>query len=225
MDEAPAPSLVPADAPGPATSRSHRALALLESVYTTMRDVEYRHATRIDRRAGVYHFDCSGLCNWVLGRVSKTALAALDRERPVAATYERTIRHAHPGRVRNGWRNVMDLEEVCPGDVFAWKRPPDWPRKNSNTGHVGFVIDKPRPLAGFAGLEGHEDVTMHAYLVRVVDSTRWAHHEDTREEGGTGFGLGTLLFVTDAERRPTHYGWHGPSSHRVVATSIAFGRF
>ncbi len=64
----------------------------------------------------------------------------------------------------------------------------------------------------------------NAYVVRVVDSTRWRHQNDTRGEDETGFGMGTILFVTDDDGRPIGYGWFGSDSGGDYETDVVFGR-
>jgi hypothetical protein len=59
--------------------------------------------------------------------------------------------------------------------------------------------------------------------VRVVDTTSLLHDEDTRVDG-TGFGMGTILLVVDAETgAPRAYGWVG-LRWRAFETAIAIGR-
>ena len=201
-------------APGaPATRATQKLMALAESIEQTRTDTEYTHATRVRRKEGVYHFDCSGMLNWMLARVSKRSLEALDRDRPVAATYVRTILSAPTTRARDGWQHIADIEDVEPGDLFAWKRPKNWPR-GGNTGHTGIVVAKPAKLVGIEG----------AYLVRVIDSTRYKHQDDSRAADETGWGQGTILFMTDADRRPIGYAWAGAHNSGYYRTEVAFGR-
>ncbi len=198
----------------PANSRSEKLMGLVQLIEDTGTDTTYTHSTRVRRREGKFHFDCSGMMNWMLTRVAPKAREGLDRERPVAATYVRTIERAPTDRRRKGWQQIADIEDVRPGDLFAWRRPPTWP-KGGNTGHVGIVVAVPRAV-GF--IEG-------AYLVKVVDSTRYAHQHDERSQtGDTGFGSGTILFMTDDQRHPIGYGWYGTQSGGWYETAVVFGR-
>ena len=197
----------------PATRATQKLMDLADSIDQSRTDVEYTHSTRVRRKQGVYHFDCSGMLNWMLERVSQRSLDSLDRERPVAATYVRTILKAPTTRAKNGWQNIADIEDVEPGDLFAWKRPKNWP-PGGNTGHTGIVVAKPAKLPGVEG----------AYLVRVIDSTRYKHQDDTRGADETGWGRGTILFMTDADRRPIGYAWGGAHSSGFYRTDVAFGR-
>jgi hypothetical protein len=198
----------------PATRAARKLLGLVDTIDRTLVEGAYQHNTRVRRREGVYRWDCSGMMTWMLERVAPRAREALDRDRPVARTYYRTIARASSKRARDGWRRVPDIAEVRPGDIFAWLRPPDWP-KGGNTGHVGIVIEPPRPAPEIE----------NAWEVRVVDASRYTHDDDTRDpDGEGGFGMGTIVFVTDETGAPTAYGWFGSRSRYVHETSIAFGR-
>lgn len=173
---------------------------------------KYDHRLTIRRDEGYYAWDCSAMVTWVLERDAPRARKAVNKKRPVAVSYYRTIKAAPKKRARNGWRRLAHIEDVRPGDIFAWKRPPDFPSKN--TGHVGFVVETPRPVPGLPG----------NYWVRIADASSYVHGGDTRrEEGPGGFGIGTILFTTDGEGRGTGYGWHG-DPRWVVETEVVFGR-
>jgi hypothetical protein len=197
----------------PATRASRRLLELAEEIDATRTDTVYSHATKVRRKDGLYHFDCSGMINWMLERVNERALEAVGRDRPVASSYVRTIQKAPTTRARDGWQRIADIENVEPGDLFAWRRPDNWP-KGGNTGHIGIVIARPAKVPHIEG----------AYLVRVIDSTRWQHQDDTRADDETGFGMGTILFMTDADRAPIGYAWHGIDSSGFYRTDVVFGR-
>ena len=64
-----------------------------------------------------------------------------------------------------------------------------------------------------------------AWAVRVADSSSYVHQDDTREtDPDGGFGIGTIVFLTDANGHGTHYGWYGTVSEGYVVTPIFFGR-
>jgi hypothetical protein len=62
----------------------------------------------------------------------------------------------------------------------------------------------------------------NAYLVRIADSSRLLHDDDTRV-GRSGFGFGTILLVADETGAATAYGWVG-LKWRAFETAIALGR-
>jgi cell wall-associated NlpC family hydrolase len=197
----------------PATKAAAALIELADTIDRTRTDTAYSHATRVRRKQGIYHFDCSGMINWMLERVAPTALAKVGRERPVASSYVRVIENAPTDRAKRGWQRIADIEDVRPGDLFAWRRPASWP-KGGNTGHVGIVLAKPEPVPEL----------VDAYVVRILDSTRWAHQYDSRSEDETGFGTGTILVMTDGAGKGIGYGWHGTASRGWNETDVVFGR-
>ncbi|MCB9594300.1 MAG: hypothetical protein H6719_16320 [Sandaracinaceae bacterium] len=196
--------------PEPGTPAAARVVATLEQVERTTRATSYQHRTRVDARRGLYHWDCSGMTAWVLARSAPRARRSLGQGRPVARTFARHIARAPTDRPRRGWQRVEHIRDVRPGDVFAWERPPDFP--SNNTGHVGFVMNQ--PVAVGDGV----------WAVRILDSTSYAHQDDTRGEGETGTGRGTMTFLTDGAGHAEAYGWHGTRSYGYIETPVVFGR-
>lgn len=197
----------------PATKAAARVLGVLERVEEKLTTTRYQARTQVREREGLYAWDCSGMTSWVLAKAAPKALAAVNSDRPVARDYFRAIERAPTGKPRRGWQRLAGVADARPGDVFAWLRPPHLPR--TITGHVGFVLEPPRPVTGLPG----------AYLVRIADSTRLPHGEDTRADDGIGgYGTGELLFLTDENGVATHYGWFGLDSGGFMETKVLFGR-
>lgn len=198
---------------GPASPAGQRILSTIERIARSMRATRYQPRTIVREREGLFLWDCSGMADWVLTRAAPRAMRAIPRSRAVARDFYFAIERAPAGRAHGGWMRLAHIEDARPGDVFAWLRPPDWPRRN--TGHVGFLLEAPRPVPHVP----------NAYTVRIVDSTSVPHQDDTRSwPGEGGFGSGTILFTTDGNGAPTAYGWHGTNSRWVVPTRIVFGR-
>lgn len=200
----------PAD---PATTAAARVIAQIDGIRASLTDTSYQHATKVRADDGVYLWDCSGMTSWILRRAAPRALRALRSSRPVARDYARTIERAPSDRARSGWQRIDHIADVRPGDVFAWRRPRGLPSKN--TGHVGIVVGQPVELPGVPG----------AWAVRIADSTSNGHQDDTRAgDPDGGFGIGTIVFLADADGHGTQYGWGGTYSDWFVITSIVFGR-
>ncbi len=206
-------ALEPVGGPEPATRAAGRVVEVLAKIEAGLRTTRYQHSTKVRVREGLYAWDCSGMAAWVLEHAAPKALAAVGGDRPVARDFYRAIERAPLDKPKRGWQRLGGVVDARPGDVFAWLRPPDLPK--NITGHVGFVIETPRPVAGLDG----------AYLVRIADATGLPHGDDSRGAGGEGgFGSGALLFLTDERGVSTHYGWFGLASRGFIATEVLFGR-
>ncbi|MBA3397171.1 MAG: CHAP domain-containing protein [Deltaproteobacteria bacterium] len=199
--------------PPAATPAGRRVLAVIGDIRATLRDTRYQAATAVRVAEGSYRWDCSGMATWILRRAAPVAWKALASSRPVARDFVTAIERAPTQRPRSGWQRISRLDDVLPGDVFAWRRPRGLPSKN--TGHVGFVVERPLPVPGLPG----------GWAVRIVDSTSSYHQADDRARGGGGgFGTGTLVFLVDGDGRATSYGWSGTQSEWYIVTPIVFGR-
>ena len=197
----------------PATRAARKVLELQAAVRSSLTYTAYRHRTKIDRSEGVYLWDCSAMVGWFLRKAAPEARKAMNKGRPVARDFHRQIARAPTRRPKQGWQRLRHIEDVRPGDLFAWVRPPESTSKN--TGHTGFALAPAEPLPGVPG----------AYTLRILDATSYPHDEDTREPGGEGgIGEGTMLFLVGEDGRGIGYGWFGARSRGVVATDVVFGR-
>lgn len=197
----------------PGSKAAARLLALRAKISDSLTETAYQHRTVVRRDEGVYRWDCSGMVAWMLRKAAPAARKALDKGRPVARDFYRHIRRAPTRRAKNGWRRLAHIDDVRPGDVFAWQRPPGFASKS--TGHVGFAVEPAEPVPEIPG----------AYTLRILDATSLRHDKDTRPpDGEGGFGEGTILFTTNDNGVGTAYGWFGRRSRGVIATEILFGR-
>jgi hypothetical protein len=185
----------------------------LGGIRQSLKFSEYSHSQRVDEKHGIYIFDCSSLAHWALKRatpVAASSIAAGLAGRPLAADYQRRIARVKAGAERGGWQRVGKVQDARPGDVVAWLKPKII--QSANTGHVAFVALPPERAPGYAD----------AYLVRIVDASSLLHADDTRTYG-SGFGLGTILLVSDDAGAPRAYSWVG-LQWRAFETEIAIGR-
>jgi len=202
-----------------ALHRNDHILAQVARIAGNLRESRYNHATVVSEREGRYEFDCSGFVTWVLRRAAPGAygsiLARSKNARPLARDYYWELARAPAGeRTPRGVRRIARVDEAQAGDIVAWLKPAIL--KSPHTGHVGFLLEAPRPVPDVPG----------GYLVRIVDASSYQHQDDDRfESGRTGFGSGTILLVADPETgAPMAYGWFGLHSRYVLDTSIALGR-
>jgi hypothetical protein len=186
----------------------------LGAMTLSLTESEYTYGFSVNEKRGVYRFDCSGMAQWVLKKAAPVAAVTIAHglePRPLARDFQRRIARAPVDRERGGWRRIARVDELLPGDVVAWIKPVEI--ESPNTGHVLFVLLPPVLAPGYD----------NAYLVRVADSTRLYHDDDTRL-GRTGFGFGTILLVSDPESgAPTAFGWVA-LRWRAFETAIALGR-
>ena len=213
--DGPLPGLPAASEPEPAapTQAGGRVLAMIDEIRETMVASKYQPSTSVRVKDGIYNWDCSGMAAWILRRTAPIAQQTLASSRPVARDFVAAIERAPVSKARGGWQRIARVADVMPGDVFAWRRPRGLPSKN--TGHVGFVVGRPLPVPEIPG----------AWAVKIVDSTSSYHQDDTRaDDADGGFGIGTLVFLTDADGRATSYGWAGTRSEWYIVTPIVFGR-
>jgi hypothetical protein len=212
------------DRPANAAARSvhDEATRILKSIKTT----KYQHRTEMDEEKGMYRCDCSGLVGYILNRsVGADGSGALGdgRKRPLAMDYEKFFAaaptkapspHPLPGGGRQGegskarWQRIERLVDARPGDVIAWRKEKPRP---GNTGHV-VIVDR-RPVLEDDG------------LVRVVfiDSTTRPMVDDTRPEGTSGVGRGTMWFKVDAQGRPSAH-IRGARTGEPKVEAISIGR-
>ena len=197
--------------------RTAAVMERVQRIADTLKSSEYSHVTRVNEAEGSYVFDCSGFVAWVLRRAASGAHSSVvsrskDR-RPLARDYYWEIARSRPSAAR-GWARVDRVVDARPGDVVAWLKPPEV--RSPNTGHVAFIVEPPEPSRVVEG----------GYLVRIADASRYYHQNDEREElGRSGFGIGTILLVTDpVTHAPVAYGWFGDRSAWVLSAQIAIGR-
>jgi hypothetical protein len=186
----------------------------LGAVTSSLQESEYTYGFSVDEKRGIYKFDCSGMAQWVLRKAAPVAAVTMAHglsPRPLARDFQRRIGRAPVDRERGGWRRLEKVAELEPGDVVAWVKPEEI--ESPNTGHVVFVLLRPVLAPGYD----------NAYLVRIADSTRLLHDDDTRV-GRNGFGFGTILLVADPDTgAPIAYGWMG-LKWRAFETAISLGR-
>lgn len=200
--------------PAHAASRAGgKLLAQIVRVRDSLRDTKYQPRTQVRVADGYYAWDCSGMMTWFLRRSAPRALRSINSARPVARDYYRVIARAPVGRAAKGWQRVGHVRDARPGDVFAFLRSPLSVSKI--TGHVGVLMSEPVEVPGMPG----------AWAVRILDSTRAPHQDDTRvDDPEGGFGFGTMLFVTDDTGEVQGYGWFGTESWGIAPTHVVFGR-
>jgi len=194
-----------------------RLLNEAEHILSTMRSSSYQHVTHVDEANGVYDFDCSGFLDYALQRTLPDALAAIKYapnplNRPRAQDYYYHFTRVGSGDAGDGWPSILRAADLLPGDVIAWLRSPN--SDSDDTGHVMIVRSNPKT----------DPNRVNEIIVAIIDSTRSPHALDSRENGATGIGTGTISLVTNATGGTVGLRWRGEESRVVEYTKIAFGQ-
>jgi hypothetical protein len=179
-----------------------------------LKDTSYQHVTDIDETTGEFHCDCSGLVSYVLRKELRAHYDAIPYPKPLkhpravefCKTFEAAPAIPLPGQL---WQRVARVADFRPGDVAAWRIDP--PPVKGNTGHVVLIDSTPK------------QVSTDTWEVVVIDSTSLIHKDDTRPEGTTGVGRGTMYFKTDDEGRPISRATRSADG-RFIASPIGVGR-
>lgn len=181
-----------------------------------MRESEYSHKTFVDEKEGIFKLDCSGFVDLVLKKVSPRHLAEIEThrakgKRQLAEDYVAAFELA-PTAATGRWQRITRVVDARPGDILCWKNLMHKEGDHANTGHVMIIDEAPVQ---------ESDPTL--YRIRIIDSTATPHGSDTRKEGASGLGRGTLWLSVDAAGKPIGYHWRSLAG-KLHETVIAIGR-
>lgn len=180
------------------------------NVASRMKSTVYSHKILVDETDGSYAADCSGFLAYVIKKTIPEALKEVEispkHKRPLAVNFYDTIVRAGTQKVPH-WQNISRLEDAAPGDVLVWVNPPG----KDNTGHVMIIMEAPAP-------EGKQ-----LFKLKICDSSKSPHQDDTRAKGSNGIGIGIIWIDTDEKGSPVAYRWSSASS-KSVGRSFAIGR-
>jgi hypothetical protein len=180
------------------------------------RCTSYDHKTNVDEAKGIYDFDCSGFIDYVLSRVRPQALIIIPHQehiRPLADDFYCyfTNRSSTPNDAR--WSRIERPIDLLTGDLIAWLQFPQ-SLDQQYTGHVMMVRSVP----------SLNPMRFDEVLIPVIDSTVSPHANDTRPEGSTGLGTGTIGINVNGAGYPLGFYWSDGESSKMEQTKIAFGR-
>ena len=203
-------SFIGADQPVQATS--DRILEKARLILTSQKDAKYEHKTHVVEAEGVYHLDCSGLLCHILKKISPVHLSEI----PVAAGHSRALAlqfyeaFIDAGKNgKNGWVQIQQMKKAKPGDVLDWRLEKQI--EGHDTGHVMIIDESPV----------EDSPTL--FKVAIIDSTKSPHLNDTRKDGATGVGRGTIWIVTNEAGHPIGYHWKSKTG-KMHEIQIAIGR-
>ena len=181
----------------------------------TMKSSHYQHHTDVNESKGVFNYDCSGFVDYALQKIAPAAYAEISiskpsSQRPLAQDFYNLF--ARSTSKTSHWQQVTKVDRLQAGDIVAWLRPPE--NDSKNTGHVMIIASEPRINPDRAD----------EMLIPVIDSTSSPHANDTRRQGETGLGRGTIGAIFNSQGKAIAYRWRGGLSQQAQATDIAFGR-
>ena len=186
----------------------------LEKMLSQMTETTYQGATEINEETGSLKCDCSGLMGYVLrdlypeAYLSVRGMEAQSRKRAQAVTFYETFTAAAEGRGNGRWQNIGKLMDIRPGDILAWRA--EVIEEGQSSGHVAMVASEPV-------LEKDGRVRL-----RVIDSTRGPHSNDSRTADTLGVGSGDMYFTMDREGKPS--GFYVRDGGPMSKHAFAFGR-
>ncbi|GAC1550017.1 MAG: hypothetical protein NVS3B10_13130 [Polyangiales bacterium] len=192
---------------------------LLDEVIRELGDLDpassfYAHDTYVDESVGTRDVDCSGYVDYAMTYALPDAFAQVPSpgRRPLAKDWYALLASADTFSSPTGthWLRVRSANDLQPGDLVAWKPPPG--STTRNTGHLMIVSDW--PYAGRA----------NELVVPISDSTENPHANDSRADGGSGPGTGSIGLKVDGNGEPVAYYWSGGVSRTAVKTAIVLGR-
>lgn len=207
--------LTSARAEPPMTSREAFA-AYIEGMLAEMKETDYQAQTEIDEETGSLKCDCSGLICYVLRHqfpeayVSVRGMEAQWRKRPFSVTFYETFMAASEEAPNNSpWQRIRRITDARPGDVLAWRTRSI--EEGVSTGHTCMIASVP------------EEEPDGRIRVRVIDSTRKTHANDTRPGGKLGVGAGDMWFTVNDDDEPEGFYVNDQSRHST-SNKIAIGR-
>lgn len=187
----------------------------LKDLISNLAETDYRHSIEIEEEAGVVKTDCSGLAVYLLQATSPEhydLIELSDNPRARAKDFYRffsSLDEDQSGSAGNDeegsklWDSVNHMEEIKPGDIIVYEFKDELKKAKGSTGHVMIAMS--------------EAVKTESgdYAVRIADSTRKPHADDTRSEREEqdGLGMGVMWFVSDEQGRPVGYRWAKPDGN------------
>jgi hypothetical protein len=123
----------------PATDAAKKVMATISLIEDKLSSTRYQHFTVVNPKKGIFHWDCSGMVEWILGKAAPKARSVLSKKHPTAKEFYTVISNRSTQKPHKGWLRLHGPNSIGPGDVFAWIKPSFW-KHRKNTGHVGIVL-------------------------------------------------------------------------------------
>ena len=178
-----------------ASSVEHRLVGMVQKTIQNIHYSNYKMGgSNYDPARGIYILDCSDYVDHLLIQSNPQAYYSLvsgtGTDKPTTADYYRFFNRLPEAASSSAWRRISIVKDVQPGDILVF-------RGMGGGGHVMVVMDKPVPAQ-------NNDV----FLVRVADSARSGHSQDTRPLHASGIGIGTMMLKVDPRtEQVAAYSW------------------
>lgn len=195
------------------TATAHPLLVESLRQLNSKKSSSYQHKTQVDETNGVFKYDCSGFLTYSLKQMAIPALSefkigGVKVERPLARDFYNFFQSKN---LSKHWSSVKKVSELVPGDIVVWIHKE---AQSTNTGHVVVVAEKPYV----------NSKNKNEFLVKVIDSARSGHSQDTRKSGESGLGSGTMALAVNDKGSPIGYRWNSTESEHLFLESISMGR-
>lgn len=188
---------------------SQRLTAMVENTLQKVTYTTYKYGgSYFNYLKGIYKVDCSDYVNYMLKASSKAAYATIKQftrtERPNSKDYFSFFQTLAKETSIAHWKHVASVHDLKPGDIIVYRYKRFGFR---SSGHMMIVVAPPRS----------DTIKSDIYYVRVSDSAKSGHTNDTRARFHSGIGAGVLLLKVNKHGTPSAFAWKvgAPWDNRV----------
>lgn len=169
---------------------------------------------QLDCQQGIAKLDCSGFVNAILINYFPETNVQLRNftagKRPNTKDFYNFILNSN---AKSLIKKVSSIDKLRAGDLVVIKYSQEHiERVNTRSkGHIMIVLDSFKV-----------STIDNIYQVKVIDSAISGHANDTRQQGETGIGVGSIFIEVDTAGGPIAYDWSGRGNYNS-SNEIIFG--
>lgn len=164
----------------------------------------------VDCQKEVMQVDCSGLVDQLIKKTFpafyQTLLIESKNRQPMVLNYYNLLlnQKAQISTSKNETSYFLKEREFVSGlkkgDLILWKYSDEYKKihQTKSTGHIMIVLEAP------------EKEGTNLYKIKVLDSAKSGHAEDSRKEKQSGVGFGYIVLKTNEKGVPVAYAWKLP---------------
>jgi len=197
------------------TNPAHNILLEATRILSNLKESYYEHTTTVDETNGIYKLDCSGLVGYILRYALNAHFIPIDtakiigQTRPLATDFYTFFNICPTIANPYGWMKISYLRNALPGDIIAWKYVDE---TKDNTGHIVVISGI---TAKFTEAITINNLKYWEYKVRVIDSSKSAHFQDSRDLTTNltheGIGVGDMYFGVNQVGEIKYWKWNSRS--------------